>query len=243
MSLRRATFTLPNGVILPVEAIDVRLDPAPHPFETANAAAIDGNWQREVAANPALFDGTVVLLSELAYREGRLVGRCHAVRYATFLYWRGHRRTPGAGHVFAHAMVVTGDNALVAIRMGPHTLNAGRVYFAAGSFEPGDFRGGQVDVDANMVREVREETGLDLSVAERGRRYHVLSTESGTVVFRRYRMAGTAEELARRIAAFVAAEPEPEIVGPVVIRNASDLPEGLSPYMKPLVEWHFSRPQ
>ena len=31
-----------------------------------NAEAIAENWQRETAANPALFDGTVVLLSQLA---------------------------------------------------------------------------------------------------------------------------------------------------------------------------------
>ncbi len=234
------SIDLPRGVIMPVDAVAVRLDPAPHPFELANAAAIEENWRREAAANPALFDGTVMLLSELAYRGRRLVGRCHAVRYATFLYWRGHRQTPGAGHAFAHAMLVAGDNALVAIRMGPHTVNAGQVYFAAGSFEPADFRDGMVDVDFNMVREAREETGLDFSGAERGRRYHVLSTANGTVVFRRYQMAEPADVLARRISAFVATEAEPEIDGPVVIRDARDLPEGLSPHMKPLVEWHFS---
>lgn len=234
------SIDLPNGVILPVDAVDVRLDAAPHPFETANIAAIEDNWRREIAANPALFDGTVVLLSELAYRGERLVGLCHAVRYATFLYWRGCREVPGAGHAFAHAVLVSGDNALVAIRMGPHTVNAGKVYFAAGSFEPGDFRDGLVDVDANMMREAQEETGLDLSAAVRGQRYHVLSTQSGTVVFRRYRMAAPADELACRISAFVAAEEDPEIVGPVVIRHAGDLPEGLSGHMKPLIEWHFS---
>ena len=53
--------------------------------------AIAENWQREIAANPALFDGTVVLLSALSYRDSRLVGRCHAVRYSTFMHWRGNR--------------------------------------------------------------------------------------------------------------------------------------------------------
>ncbi|RUU07780.1 hypothetical protein EOD10_30810, partial [Mesorhizobium sp. M7A.T.Ca.TU.009.01.3.2] len=140
----------------------------------------------------------------------------------------------------AHAMLVAGDNALVAIRMGPHTVNAGRVYFAAGSFEPIDFRDGLVDVDFNMIREVREETGLDLSGAERGKRYHAMSTSSGTVIFRRYHAAAPADEIARRISAFVATETEPEIEGPVIIRHAADLPDGLSPHMKPLIEWHFA---
>lgn len=234
------SFDLPRNVILPVDAVDVRLDPSPHPFALDNAEAIVENWQREVAAKPALFDGTVVLLSQLTYRDSRLVGRCHAVNYSTFMLWRKRRENSGAEHAYAHAVLVAGDNALVAIRMGSHTVNAGRVYFAAGSFEPIDFRDGQVDVDFNMIREVREETGLDLSDAPRGKRYHVLSTASGTVIFRRYRETAPADELARRISAFVATETEPEIEGPVIIRHAADLPDGLAAHMKPLVEWHFA---
>jgi 8-oxo-dGTP pyrophosphatase MutT (NUDIX family) len=234
------SFDLPRNVILPVDVIDVRLDSEPHPFEHGNADAIARNWDMEVAANPALFDGTVVLLSALNWRDGILSGRCHAVRFSTFLYWRKNRDTPTAQHAFAHAVLVSGDNALVAVRMGGHTANAGRVYFAAGSFEPVDFHDGQVDVHFNMAREVGEETGIDLSTAERGARHHVLATESGTVIFRRYRLAQTADEIARSVEAFVAAETEPEIDGPVVIRNAQDLPEGVMPHMKALVEWHFS---
>ncbi|MER9376631.1 hypothetical protein [Mesorhizobium sp. M0491] len=234
------SFDLPRNVILPVDDIDVRLDPGPHPFARDNAEAIAENWQHEIAANPALFDGMVVLLSQLAYRDSRLVGRCHAVNYSTFMLWRKRRENSGAEHAYAHAMLVAGDNALVAIRMGPHTVNAGRVYFAAGSFEPVDFRDGLVDVDFNMMREVREETGLDLSGAERGKRYHAMSTSSGTVIFRRYHETAPADEIARRISAFVATETEPEIQGPVIIRHAADLPDGLSPHMKPLIEWHFA---
>ncbi|MER9656543.1 hypothetical protein NKJ26_24120 [Mesorhizobium sp. M0152] len=234
------SFDLPRNVILPVDAVDVRLDPGPHPFALDNAEAIAANWQHEIAANPALFDGPVVLLSRLAWRDNRLVGRCHAVNYSTFMLWRKRRENSGAEHAYAHAMLVAGDNALVAIRMAAHTVTAGRVYFAAGSFEPTDFRDGLVDVDFNMIREVREETGLDISDAARGLHYHALSTASGTVIFRRYRVAEPAEEIARRISAFVATEAEPEIVGPVVIRHAADLPHGLMPHMKPLIEWHFA---
>jgi 8-oxo-dGTP pyrophosphatase MutT (NUDIX family) len=234
------SFDLPRDIILPVDAIDVRLDPGPHPFERENSAAIAANWQREIAANPALFDGSVVLLSELAYRDCRLVGRCHAVRFSTFMLWRGSQQTTGAEHVYAHAMLATGDDALVAIRMAAHTVNAGRVYFAAGSFEPLDFRDGLVDVDFNMIREVREETGLDISDVERDRHYHAMSTNRGTVIFRRYRVPASAADVARRIAAFVSAEAEPEIEGPIIIRDAADLPAGLMPHMKPLIDWHFA---
>ncbi|QKD03260.1 hypothetical protein [Mesorhizobium loti] len=234
------SFDLPRNVILPVDTVDVRLDPGPHPFALDNGEAIAENWQREISANPALFDGTVVLLSALAWRDRRLVGRCHAVSYSAFMLWRKQRANSGAEHAYGHAMLVAGDNALVAIRMGSHTVGAGSVYFAAGSFEPIDFRDGLVDVDFNMIREVREETGLDLSAARRGPHWHALSTTSGTVIFRRYHVDGTADEIASHIRTFVAAEVDPEIEGPVIIRHATDLPAGLAPHMKPLVEWHFA---
>jgi 8-oxo-dGTP pyrophosphatase MutT (NUDIX family) len=124
--------------------------------------------------------------------------------------------------------------------MASHTVNAGRIYFAAGSFEPVDFRDGLVDVDFNMIREVREETGLDIAGAARGRRYYAMSTARGTVIFRRYRETASADDIARRVSAFVAGETEPEIEGPVIIRDAADLPDGLMPHMKPLIEWHFA---
>ncbi len=215
------------------------LDPATHPFELLNADAIGQNWQLELQARPTVFDGTVVLLSEFGYAGRRLFGRCHAVRYSTFLYWR-RERAGTAAHAFAHPVLVAKDNALVAIRMAAHTVNAGKVYFAAGSFEPEDFPDGRVDLHHNMAREVLEETGLDLGQARRGALCHALSTEKGTVIFRRYHLDMPANDIAARIKVFVSGESEPEIEGPVIIRNPDDLPDGLMPHMTPLIEWHFA---
>src|SRR5687768_8072091 len=183
-----ASFDISPNVVLPVDAVDVTLEAGPHPMEVGLAAEIAENWRRETEARPALFDGTVVLLSQLCLRDARLTGRCHAVRYASFLYWRRNRAIEGAGHAFAHAMLVSADGALVAIRMAAHTVNAGRVYFASGSFEPEDFPGGRVDLHRNMRREVLEETGIDIAPARRDRGHHVLATAEGTVIFRRYRL-------------------------------------------------------
>jgi 8-oxo-dGTP pyrophosphatase MutT (NUDIX family) len=232
-------FDLPDDRIFPIREVDVRLLDEPSPFEVANCEAIARNWAREIAANPTLFDGKVVLLASLAYRDGKVSGRCHAVSYAAFMYWRRNGDISAAGHCFAHAMLVSADNALVAVRMGPHTVNAGQVYFAAGSFEPGDFRNGQVDLHYNMAREVAEETGLDLSEAGRAAAFLGYSAANRTALFRRYDLPYEADDIAGRIRAFVAAEAEPEITEPVIIRNAVDLPDGLPPHMRAIVDWHF----
>lgn len=232
-------FDMPAGEILPLDEVDIRLDPAPHPLEAGRSAAIEANWQREREARPALFDGRMVLLSGLTYRNRRLAGRCHAVRYATFLYWRA-RRVDGAGHVYAQAVLAGRDGALLAIRMGRHTINAGRVYFASGSFEPGDVLHGRIDVEANMRREVAEETGYRLADARREAAMFALSRPEGTVIFRRYVAKETAAALAARVRAHVQGQHEPEIEEPVIIRNARDLPGGLMPQMPALIDWHFA---
>lgn len=233
-------FALPRGVVLPVDLVDVRLQPGLHPYTSEHEAAIADDWLREKAANPALFDGEVILLSDLSYRDGGLVGACHVSRFSTFLYWRKNREKSAAEHVFAHAVLVSSDNALVAIRMGQNTANAGRVYFAAGSFEPMDFRDGQVDIEANMRREVGEETGIDLDEASRVAGYHLFSERGATVIFRRYHFDRTADNMAKAISDFVAAEAEPEIDGPVIIRSAEAMPDGTMPHMAAIVRWHFS---
>ena len=233
-------FDIPRSRVLSVDSVDILLDEGPHPFAVANSAAIAEDWEREVALNPALFDGKIVLLAELVYRSGMLVGRCHGTRFSAFLYWRSNRALSNAEHAFAHAALVSSDGALIAIRMGAHTANAGRVYFAAGSFEPTDFVDGKADLAGNMAREVREETGLNITGTPHEARYHLYSEESGTVIFRRYYLDQTADEIADRIAAFVADDPEPEIEGPVIIRSADPLPEGIMPHMAAIVRWHFS---
>lgn len=233
------SFDLPRDTVFAVSDVRVALDPAPHPFEVDNAAAIATHWREASAANPALFDGEVALLSALALRGGVLVGRSHLVRYSSFLYWRKVRPVGGAGHVFAHAMPVSSDGALVAIRMGEHTINAGRIYFAAGSFERIDFRNGMADPEVNMRREVMEETGLDLSAARADPHYHAVSIAAGTVLFRRYYLDETADALAAHIRAHVARETDPEIDGPVILRAGEPEPDNLAPQMPPMLEWHF----
>jgi hypothetical protein len=60
------------------------------------------------------------------------------------------------------------------------------------------------------------------------------------VIFRRYFLDADADEIAARIRDFVAGEAAPEISGPVVIRSAEDLPDGLMPHMTALIAWHFA---
>nr|WP_295465509.1 NUDIX hydrolase [Mesorhizobium sp.] len=232
-------FDIPRNRILPITTADLVVDPAPHPYEIAHREEIEANWALEKAEKPALFNGEVMFFSSIRWADGRLDARCHTIRFATFMHWRRSRRDPTAEHLYAHAMPVSSDGALIAIRMAPHTANAGRVYFAAGSFDPHDIRDGRLDVASNMAREVGEETGLDLNAARAEDAYHGWSGDGGTVLVRRYFLDRSADELVGDIRRHIATDPDPEIDEAIVIRGPADLPAGLMAHMVPLVEWHF----
>jgi 8-oxo-dGTP pyrophosphatase MutT (NUDIX family) len=237
------TINLPTDQIVTVRSVSVELDPRPHPFIAGNEAAISQNWEQAIAANPALFDGRMALLSGLWRDSGDLFGRCHIVPYSAFMYWRTLRPVDGIVHAYAHAVMVSSDNALVLIKMGAKSVNAGLVYCAAGSFEPEDFRDGKADIVANMRREVLEETGIDIAGWTHEQSYQILSKVTGTVLFRRYFSELTADELAERIRAHVASESDPEIDGPVIVRSAQGKPDRLAAQMPALIDWHFATPR
>jgi 8-oxo-dGTP pyrophosphatase MutT (NUDIX family) len=234
--------SLPQGSVIAAARADLRLSADDHPYERVHADAIEANWMRESAANPALYDGRTVLFSRVALDGPVLVGRCHVVRFASLMHWRLAKRSDVAAHLFAMAVPVTRDGAVMAARMGPRTANAGQVYFAGGSLEAPDFVDGVADVDCNMLREVEEETGLDLSACAAEPMLRVLNSESGVVVMRRYRLAEDAAELDRRVRAFVAAERDPEITEPVFLWPGAAYEPAILPWVRQVAEWHFADP-
>lgn len=235
-------FNLPEGRIERAGEVTLRLSPAPHPFEPRNAGAIERNWRVERERNPALFDGRAMLFSRLTLAGGRLDGACHEGRFASFLYWRSLAAKQDMRHVFANAIMVTIDDALVAVEMGAHTANAGLVYFPSGSFDPSDVVAGTIDVAGNMRREIREETGIDIAGLPREPGYHVYDLSRGAAIVTRVLLPFTAAEAEEGIRRFVAAEADPEIARPVILRASGLDGIRVGAHVPGLAAWHRANP-
>lgn len=235
----------PEREIVEIRGLDLRVLQGPHPILAAHAEAITDNWAREVAANPALFNGQMVLQHRLAIEDGVIIGEGYLAPFAAFLWWRNGDRPPVACHLAAIPVIETSDGAVIAVRMSAGTANPGKVYCAAGSIDASDIitdaRGDACDVPGNMRREVLEETGLDLAEAIPGG-LHALQLNGGVTLFRRHRFAETAAVLLTRIERFAETSAEQEIDGAVAIFDADPAAHNYQPFMPLILAHVFSRP-
>lgn len=223
----------------PVDGFDLAVVDGPHPLHTAHENEIEANWGREFEANPHLFNGQMVLQRQLTFDGGIIRGIAHVIPYSALLWWRKQADPAGAFHLFGFAVLVSSDNAIVAIRMSDRTANPGQVYCAAGSLDLSDIVDGKLDVAGNMAREVGEETGLDLDEAEAEPQFYASHANNRIVVFRFYRFAVTSAEMVEKIHAHMATDEEKEIDGVVVIRSADPAAHNYNPLMHPILDWHF----
>jgi 8-oxo-dGTP pyrophosphatase MutT (NUDIX family) len=218
MMERHATQPVDSQVFA-ISGIDMRVEPGRHSFEIAEEAAIAENWQRELAANPALYNGEIVLQEEIKLHGGVVEARARMSNFATLLWWRKQPQPTSGRMLVASAVPISSDGAAIVIRMAPHTANPGMVYFAAGSLDGSDLRpDGTVDVLGSMGRELREETGLDVEDAQADPVLRAVSIGTWFYVFRFYRFPWTATEICRRVEAHMGVDPDPEIdaVYPIV---------------------------
>lgn len=229
----------PQNTIFPIGGLNLRVLEGEHPFQSAERERAAENWRREVMANPALFDGEMVFQNRLSVRDGVIEGEAYMVRYSTYLWWRRQARPASGFHLFAYPVPVSSDGAIIAVRMGSHTANPGQVYCPAGSLDGSDVVDGVCDVQGNMIREVREETGLELGRAQDDGRYFVSHAGRRMVVCRLFRFDETAEELLAAIERHMIGNSEQEIAGAVAIRSADPQTHPYNPSMLPLLKWFF----
>lgn len=199
---------------------------APWPFAEANRAAIDAHWTRAKQQNPAYFDGTVFVMTQRhQLADNRFSAVLRPVRFREFLYWRdGGMADHTVFDCFGSAIVRTSDGAVLLGRQRPGNINAGRTYLPGGFIDPRDcLDDGDIDIAANVTREVREETGLGASdlIEEAG----VFVTEVGQQVSLgvAFRTTQSADAVLRSVRAHIASEAEPELADVMFAESSSDL--------------------
>jgi hypothetical protein len=115
------------------------------------------------------------------------------------------------------------DGPWIVGRMAPHTANAGKIFFAAGTPDPGDIRGERLDLAGSVMRELGEEMGLVAAdvMAEPG--YAIVFAGPRIACMRELRTHAPAAEIVSRVRTFIAAETMPELDDAMAIASVADL--------------------
>lgn len=213
-----------DGEIVALDRVEAKVEAYDWGFASERADEIAAHWAKISAGKPAMFNGRVMLQHRAAIKDSVFHAGYFEADYAAFLSWRDFGQPgPVIRNGFAMAALRAADGAFLLGRMGDHTANPGKVYFAAGTPDREDARpDGTLDLAGSVTRELCEETGLaldEISVEERWTAVIV----PGRVAFMRPVGIDLAAEAARdMILARIARQDEPELSDIVIVRNLAD---------------------
>jgi 8-oxo-dGTP pyrophosphatase MutT (NUDIX family) len=228
-------------MLLRVDGLELAFKPKPWAFADQRRAEIDAYFAKRQRDNPALWNGRVLLLYHQVVQDGVFRGDYLETDYASFSTWKAWGRPPAGIHdCFGAAAIAAADGAFLLGVMGPHTFNAGEIYFPSGTPDPGDIKGSQVDLEFSVRRELKEETGLDAAELELAPGW-ICVVHGGLIVqIKLMRSPRSADELRARILAHLASEKQPELSDIRIVRGPQDFDPAMPRFVTAFLARHFS---
>jgi 8-oxo-dGTP pyrophosphatase MutT (NUDIX family) len=224
-----------DGEIVALSRVEAMVEPYDWAFAREQASAIAAHWAKISAGKPAMFNGRVMLQHRAAIGGGAFRAGYFETDYAAFMSWRdfGHPG-PVVRNGFAMAALRAADGAFLCGRMGEHTANPGKVYFAAGTPDREDLRpDGSLDLAGSVMRELCEETGLTADEIAVGQSWTAVILTGRIAFMRPVSLALDAEAARALMLERMREQDEPELSDIVIVRGLADCDRyDMPPFMR-----------
>lgn len=218
---------------------DLMLVPGSWPFADQHRQEIETHWAENLRKNPDLWNGKMLAACAPKIENGCLCAQFVEVDYAAYLAWRDWDYPDKSRfNIFGTAVIRSREGHLIFGVMGEATSWPGRTYPPAGSLELSDVGlGGRLDVFVSGVRELKEETGIDVQsmapdqalVAWAGQQISVMQVFS---------LDYSGYELVAEINDFIAAETHSELAKVQLITCVEDLDiQNTEPYAMQIAQY------
>jgi len=216
---------------------DFSFQPWAWPFAQRRRAEIDAHFAARRARTPELWNGRVLLLRDWHLDGDALTGTFFETDFASFIAWRDWGFPDAdATNCFSMGALRASDGAYLLGVMASHTANAGRAYFPAGTPEPEDIAGNTVDLAANVLREVAEETGLTAADFDVAAGWTAVFAGRRVALMKELQAREPAEALRGRILRHLARERQPELSDMRIVRDRggfqADVPEFVTAFLE-----------
>jgi 8-oxo-dGTP pyrophosphatase MutT (NUDIX family) len=225
-----------------IDSLDLCFAPKLWAFADERRTEIDAYFNALKREKPNVWNGRVLLMYDRAVENGVLRGQYLETDYASFSAWcHWDRPAAGVGDCFSAAAIMSVDGAFLLGVMGSHTFNGGRVYFPCGTPDPGIIVNGKVDLGLSLRRELKEETGLDMTAfdAEPG----WTTAVDGVLIaqIKVLRSNETATVLRERILENLATDERPELADIRIVRGPGDFDPAMPGYAIMFLASRFGR--
>jgi 8-oxo-dGTP pyrophosphatase MutT (NUDIX family) len=227
--------------VTPVDQLDLTFEPKRWPFADERRAEIDAHFAALKREKPALWNGRVLLMHDQRLKAGVLHGRYFETDYASFTAWRAWGRASAGVHdCFGAAAIVAADGAVLLGVMGPHTANAGWIYFPCGTPDRSDLIDGKVDLDFSVRRELKEETGCEASDFTVAPGWTMVTDGNLIAQIKTLRGRESAGALRERMLAHLARESQPELSDIRIVRGPADFDPAMPRFVTTFLRYHFA---
>jgi hypothetical protein len=206
-------------------------------FEEANGLAIAEHWRRRQGESPRMFNGTVFVLSRWSLEHDVFIGTFTRTSFAAFLYWREQSYPEAYGRdCFGCAFLRSAEGHALLGRQHTGQLNSGLAYPPSGFLDPSDvLPDGTIDIDANIGREIGEETGLDPRQLDWRHGYRIVFSGSLVAIARELRSPLASSQLRQAVLRHIAAETTPELADVLMVATAAGLGADIPDYARLLL--------
>jgi 8-oxo-dGTP pyrophosphatase MutT (NUDIX family) len=230
-----------DPVIHRVTTLDLRVEDFAWPFALLRRDEIDAHFAEKRRENPNLWNGRVLLARNASFEGGRLAANYFETDFASFLAWRDWGFPDGAVfNGFGMGALRCADGAFVMGEMAPHTSNAGRIYFPAGTPDPDDILGGQVDIAGSIIREIEEETGLTPADYRAAAHWDCVVAGAAVAMIRLLDADIPGEAMRSRIEANLARQQKPELSAIHLVRQGRDLTAQMPRFVTAFLARHLT---
>jgi 8-oxo-dGTP pyrophosphatase MutT (NUDIX family) len=222
-----------SAKVISIDRLECTAAPWSWTFTRDRSAEIDAFFAAQQRANPALWNGRLLLMHEIAVVARTLRASFFETDYASMIAgieWGVIGQEVLAG--FGAAALLSSDRVFITGLMANHTRNAGMICFPSGSLEPADVTGGNgVNVEACVRRELEEETGLTQNDYRCDPGWYGINAGQRFPLFKIVRSNETASILRDRILANLANQERPEFSEIYLVRDAHDLHAAMPSWM------------
>jgi hypothetical protein len=233
--------SVPDIEIVTLDRIEISSEPWAWPFAADRRPDIDRYFAELQKKRTGVWNGRAILLHRHAIADNVLHGACFETDYASLCAWREWEfPDPGVCNVFACAALQAADGAWLVGEMASDTAAAGLQYFPCGTPEPSDIdAAGALDLTGNLVRELKEETGLDAATLDVAPGWTMVRDRSFLALMKTLAVRQNADELRAGIRRYIAAQAHSELVDAHIVRSLRDLDPRMPRFMRIFFEHVF----